>query len=497
LNDDGAVSGPFGILGAGVIGAGWAVRALARGYEVLAFDPAPGARERLTAGVERAWPSIRKLGLYPGADPSRITFVRSVDDVASSASFVQESVPENLEAKREVLLAADAVAPSHVVIASSTSGLLPTAMQEGMRHPERLVVGHPFNPVYLLPLVEVVGGAATSTGALDEAEETYRDLDMRPLRVRHEVDGFLSDRLQESLWREILHLVADGVATTGELDDAITYGPGLRWAIMGTNLTYHLAGGEGGMRHMLEQFGPALEWPWSKLVAPPLTDTLVESMVDGTEAQAAGRSIETLERQRDDALVAVMYALRETRLGAGEIVNAREARSLGHAAPVRWSPGDTPASPLELYRCRVAPDWVDYNDHMTESAYLLAFGWASDALFRYIGIDESYRAAGGSFYTVESHIRYFHEASTGEPLRFTTQLLGHDRKRLHVFHSMFRGDGDELLSTNEQMLVHVDMAAGRSSPTGDGPGGVLDQIWKEHAHLPLPDGVVMSTSATT
>jgi len=495
---DGAVPGPFGILGAGVIGAGWAARALARGYDVVAYDPAPGAEERLRAAVDRAWPSIRKLGLYPGAEPSRMTFVDSVRDVASSASFVQESVPEIIEAKRDVLLAADEVAPPDVILASSTSGLLPTALQEGMRHPERLVVGHPFNPVYLLPLVEVVGGKATSARTLDEVEATYRDLDMHPLRVRHEIDGFLSDRLQESLWREILHLVADGVATTGELDDAITYGPGLRWAIMGTNLTYHLAGGEGGMRHMLEQFGPALEWPWSKLVAPPLTDALVASMVEGTEVQAAGRSIETLERLRDDALVAVMYALRESRLGAGEIVNAREARSLGRAAPVRWSPGDTPpARPLDLYRCRVAPDWVDYNDHMTESAYLLAFGWASDALFRYIGIDESYRAAGGSFYTVESHIRYYREASTGEPLRFTTQLLGHDRKRLHIFHRMFRGDGDELLSTNEQMLVHVDMAAGRSSPTEEGPKTVLDRVWEGHANLPVPDESVMSLAATT
>jgi len=497
LNDDGTARGPFGVLGAGVIGAGWAARALARGYEVVAYDPAPGAEERLRAAVGRAWPSIRKLGLYPGADPSRITVVDSVGDVASSASFVQESVPEILEAKRDVLLAADEMAPPHVILASSTSGLLPTAIQKGMRHPERLVVGHPFNPVYLLPLVEVVGGSATSTEALDQAEATYRDLDMHPLRVRHEIDGFLSDRLQESLWREILHLVADGVATTGELDDAITYGPGLRWAIMGTNLTYHLAGGDGGMRHMLEQFGPALEWPWSKLVAPPLTDALVESMVEGTEAQAAGRSIEGLERLRDDALVAVMYALRESRLGAGEVVNVREARSLGQAAPVRWSPGDIPAAPLELYRCRVAPDWVDYNDHMTESAYLLAFGWASDAMFRYIGIDESYRAAGGSFYTVESHIRYYREASTGEALRFTTQLLGHDRKRLHIFHRMFRGDGDELLSTNEQMLVHVDMAAARSSPTGDGPTSVLDRVWDVHAHLPVPDEAVMSLAVAT
>ncbi len=315
---------------------------------------------------------------------------------------------------------------------------------------------------------------------------------MHPLRVRNEIDGFLSDRLMEAMWRETLHLVADGVATTGELDDAITYGPGLRWALMGTNLTFHLAGGDGGMRRMLEQFGPALEWPWSKLTAPELTDELVDSMVEGTSEQAGGRTVEELERLRDQALVAVMYALRESRLGAGEIVNVRESRSLGQASPARWVPGDASASPLELYRCRVAPDWVDYNDHMTESAYLLAFGWASDALFRYIGIDEAYRASGSSFYTVESHIKYHREASTGAPLRFSTQLLGHDAKRLHIYHSMFDADTDELLSTNEQMLVHVDMALGRSSPTLEEPSRALDAIWVAHERMTAPDDRVMS-----
>ena len=489
---DRAIPGPFGILGGGVIGAGWATRALARGYEVVVFDPQPGATDRICSAIDRAWPSVRKLGLYPEADPTRITFVDSVDEVASSAAFLQESVPEILDVKRQVLGAADAIAPAEVVIASSTSGLLPSALQAGMRCPERLVVGHPFNPVYLLPLVEVVGGADTSGATLEAAEACYRDLDMYPLRVRNEIDGFLSDRLMEAMWRETLHLVADGVATTGELDDAITYGPGLRWALMGTNLTFHLAGGEGGMRRMLEQFGPALEWPWSKLTAPELTAELIDSMVEGTSAQAAGRSIEELERLRDQALVAVMYALRESKLAAGEIVNLRESRSLGQGAPQRWEPGEEPATPLELYRCRVAPDWVDYNDHMTESAYLLAFGWASDAVFRYIGIDEGYRAAGGSFYTVESHIRYFREASTGEPLRFTTQLLGHDAKRLHIFHSMFHSDSDELLSTNEQMLVHVHKAEGRSSPTLEWPRRVLDRIWEAHGRVPAPADVVMS-----
>ncbi|MDH3498847.1 MAG: L-carnitine dehydrogenase [Acidimicrobiia bacterium] len=486
------LDGPFGIVGGGVIGAGWAARALARGYEVVAFDPAPAAREHITAAIDRAWPAIRKLGLYPGADPSRIRFLDTAAAVGSASGFVQESVPEVVALKQRVLAEIDSAAHSDVIIASSTSGILPTELQRDMSHPERLVVGHPFNPVYLLPLVETVAGERTRPIALDRAEALYRDLDMRPLRVRNEVEGFLSDRLQEAMWREILHLVNDDVATTGELDDAITYGPGLRWAVMGTNLTFHLAGGETGMRHMLEHFGPALEWPWTKLVAPPLTDRLIDRMVAGTQAQANGRSVTDLERLRDDALVAVMYALRESKLGAGEIVNRREGRSVGRHAPIRWALGSEIPTPLPLYECRVAPDWVDYNDHMTESAYLLAFGWASDALFRYIGIDEAYRGGGHSFYTVESHLVYHVEVSTGEPLRFTTQLLGHDHKRLHIFHAMYHGASGDLLCTNEQILVHVDMAAGRSHPTREGPKAVLDEIWKTHGDAPRPERAVMT-----
>lgn len=481
----------FGVVGTGVIGSGWAARALGRGLEVLAHDPAPGAEERLRSAVERAWPAVRRLGLYPGATPDRLTFTGALADVAAHAGFVQESVPENVERKARVLAAIDAAAPADVVIASSTSGLLPSVLQDGMRHPERFVVGHPFNPVYLLPLVEVVAGERTSPDTVACAREVYGALDMHPLVVRRELDGFLADRLLESVWREILHLLAEGAATTGELDDALIYGPGLRWAAMGTNLTYHLGGGEAGMRHMLDQFGPALRWPWARFPAPPLTGELTDRLVDGTAAQAAGRSVADLERLRDDALVAVMHALRGSRLGAGEILNRREARTLHHAAPLRWSAGDDVPAPLPLYACTVAPDWVDYNRHMTESAYLYAFGWASDAFFRYIGIDQEYRDAGHSFYTVESHLVYAREVAVGEPLRFTTQLVDHDHKRLHIFHTMTHGATGDVLCTNEQLLVHVATGAGRSAPTLPGPLAALDAIRAVHGQLPRPERAVL------
>ena len=231
--------------------------------------------------------------------------------------LVQESVPENLDIKKAVHSSLNDFCDQSVLIASSSSGLLPTDIQTVHDHPERMLVGHPFNPVYLLPLVEIVPGQRTAGVNLEKAKRFYTSLNMRPLVVRKEIEGYLSDRLQEALWREVLHLVNDGIATTEELDDAITYGPGLRWAIMGTCLTFHLAGGGGGMRHMLEQFGPALKLPWTHLEAPELTDR----MVDGTKKQAAGRSIETLEKLRDNCLIDIIQALEKYQIAAGSIIN--------------------------------------------------------------------------------------------------------------------------------------------------------------------------------
>ena len=347
--------------------------------------------------------------------------------------------------------------------------------------------------MYLLPLVEVVPGEATSEDTVAAAVAHYDDLVMHPLVVRNEVEGYLSDRLQEALWRENLHLVNDGVATTAELDDSIVYGPGLRWAAMGTNLTFHLAGGDGGMRHMLGQFGPALKLPWTRLQAPELTAELTEAMAAGCEDQAAGRSVAELERQRDDCLLAVMRALRPSGIGAGRLIAEREARILAAGAAVAaepWTPDAEIATPLELYSAVVEPDWVDYNGHMTEWAFLTAFGWASDALFRYVGIDEAYRASGHSYYTVETHLNYRREAALGEPLRVTTQVLGSDAKRLHIFHAMYSDEGEnrgsELLCTTEQMLVHVDTRAGRGAPVLPGPAAAVAAVTAAHSNMPIP-----------
>jgi carnitine 3-dehydrogenase len=299
------------VVGAGVIGSGWAARFLAQGLDVVATDPAPDAEDRLRAKVANAWPALEQIGLAQSASQARLRFCADLDQAVAGADFVQENAPEREDVKRRLLARIDRVAPADVIIASSSSGLLPTRIQADCLYPQRVLIGHPFNPVYLLPLVEVVAGQATAPEAVERAIRYYRSMGMRPLRVRTEVEGYISDRLQEALWRESLHMVAEGVATTGEIDDAVVYGPGLRWALMGTNLTFHLAGGDEGMAHMLRQFGPALKLPWTKLVAPELTDALIDRMVNGTQAQAAGRSIAELERRRDQFLVRLLALVQE------------------------------------------------------------------------------------------------------------------------------------------------------------------------------------------
>jgi carnitine 3-dehydrogenase len=305
------------IVGAGVIGSGWAARALAAGLDVVAWDPGPGAEAAIRASVENAWPALTRVGLAAGASLARLGFVGDLADAVGDADFIQESAPENDDLKRRLMAQIDAAARPDAIIASSSSGLLPSGFQADCSHPERVVVGHPFNPVYLLPLVEVLGGAKTAPWAIDAAAEFYTSIGMRPLKVRTEIPGYIADRLQEALWRELLHLVADGVATTAEIDDSIRFGPGLRWAFMGTSLIYHLAGGEQGMRHMLAQFGPALKLPWTRLEAPELTDALIDRMAEGTMAQAAGRSIKELERYRDDALISIQETLRQVKARHG------------------------------------------------------------------------------------------------------------------------------------------------------------------------------------
>jgi carnitine 3-dehydrogenase len=481
----------LGLLGTGVIGGGWAARALHFGINVLAADVKPEMEAWIRGAVDNAEGALSRLTFAPLPPKGVLTFTTDLAAMARQVDFIQENIPEQLELKQRVLADVSRSAPPDVLIASSTSGLTPSDLQRDMQAPERFLVGHPFNPVYLLPLVELVGGSRTSAAALDAAGDFYRYIGMYALRVRREVPGHLTDRLQEALWREILHMVNDGVATTGELDDSIVYGPGLRWAAMGTNLIYHLAGGESGMRHMLKQFGPCLKWPWTRLEAPELSEQLIDRMVEGTQAQANGRSIRELERLRDDYLVAIQQVLRQFNIGAGSTLRALEERLYQDSGAAARTAVSNPAaletgSPLRLIETCVRPEWVDYNGHMTDSRYLQVFGDATDALFRAVGIDDAYRESGRALYTVETHVTHNAEAMALEPLYVTTQILGLDDKRVHLLHRLFRRRDERLVASAEQLYLHVNRSAARAAPMDAAVHARLQKIHAAHARIEAP-----------
>ena len=301
------------VVGTGVIGAGWAAHFLRMGYDVVAWDPGSGAAERLAAFVERAWPVLERLGLRPPAAADRLRFAGSLAEAAGDAEFVQESAPELLDVKVALLAELDAVTPPGIVIGSSTSGLTMSDMAAQTRAPGRFVVGHPFNPPYLIPLVEIVGGRGTDPAAVAWAERFYTHAGKVCLTMGSEVPGFVGNRLQEALWREALHMIDSGQATIQQIDDSITYGPGLRWALMGPMLTFHLAGGQGGMAHMLDHFGPALLQPWTRLAAPELTPRLRDLIVAGVSESVGDASVQELERQRDDFLADLLLLIEKHR----------------------------------------------------------------------------------------------------------------------------------------------------------------------------------------
>ena len=312
----------IGLLGTGVIGAGWAARALHTGIDVVASDIDPKMEDWINEAVENALPSLQSLTEGITLPPKgKLTFTTDPISMSQQVEFIQENIPEVLDIKRKSLKSIAEVTNKEIIISSSTSGFMPTELQQGMTFPERFIVGHPFNPVYLCPLVEIVGGKETSDKVKNIAKIFYESMGMHTLMLRKEVPGHISDRLQEAMWREILHALNDDIATTGELDESIVYGPGLRWSIMGMNQIYMIAGGKGGARHFIEQFGPALKWPWSHLKAPELSNEIIDRFVEGVEAQSQGKSIREMEKIRDECLVAIQKVLSKHNMGAGKTLN--------------------------------------------------------------------------------------------------------------------------------------------------------------------------------
>ena len=320
------MEGHVAVVGAGVIGSAWAARFALHGIDVKVSDPDPDVQRIIGEVLDNARAAWGELGLAV-TNEGTISIAGSIEEAVAGAGHVQESAPENPTVKIPVLEAIAAACPADTVIASSTSGIKPSDLQPSIDNPGRFVVGHPYNPVYLLPLVEVVGGKITDDAALHRAMATYTEISMKPVHVRVEIDAFIGDRLLEAVWREALWLVNDGVATTEEIDDVIRYGFGLRWAQMGLFETYRIAGGEGGMAHFIRQFGPCLQWPWTKLVdVPELTEELVQTIADQSDAQSGHHELRELERMRDTNVAAILRALEANDWGAGRTLKEQRER---------------------------------------------------------------------------------------------------------------------------------------------------------------------------
>ncbi|MCM2562956.1 carnitine 3-dehydrogenase [Lutimaribacter sp. EGI FJ00014] len=459
------------IIGGGVIGGGWAARFLLNGWDVAVFDPDPEAARKIGEVLDNARRALPAL--YDRALPAEGT-LRLHDSLApavADADWVQESVPERLELKHKVHADISRLAPAQAVIGSSTSGFKPSELTA---QGARVIVAHPFNPVYLLPLVELVGAAdhcARAAGIL-------RGVGMYPLTLRKEIDAHIADRLLEAVWRESLWLVKDGIATTAEIDEAIRMGFGLRWAQMGLFETYRIAGGEAGMAHFMAQFGPALEWPWTKLMdVPEFTPELVELIAGQSDAQSGHMSIRALERLRDDNLVGMMRVLKKTGTGAGGTIGAHETTL------------DLPSDdglPVTVHRV-IPSGWTDRNGRMNEARYLEIGAQATERFMEMIGCDAAHAAKGGGYVTQEDSLRYLAELHAGETVRVNSQVLLAEDSETRLFHRVFKADGT-LAATVDTVLLHVDMATRRGAPP-DGPMAArLHEFARAHAQMPWPEG---------
>lgn len=470
------------IIGGGVIGGGWAARFLLNGWNVSVFDPDPEAPRKVGEVIANARAALPALSDVPMPAEGVLTFVATITEAVEGAHYIQESVSERLDLKHRVFAQIQQSAPLGTPIGSSTSGFKPSELQENAANPSVIFVAHPFNPVYLLPLAEVVPSPRSDAAVIELAKGILREIGMFPLHVRKEIDAHIADRFLEAVWREALWLVKDGIATTEEIDEAIRMGFGLRWGQMGLFETYRVAGGEAGMKHFMAQFGPCLTWPWTKLMdVPEFNDELVDLIAGQSDAQSGHHTIRELERIRDSNLIGFLRALKDRNWGAGKVLREHDERRRTnfHAAPPE-------GAPLVMAQMQVLPGWIDYNGHMTESRYLFAASETCDAFLRLIGADMDYVAGGHSYYTAENHIMHLDEAKLGDRLTGTLQVLAADEKRLHLFIRILK-DGVHPVATVEQILLHVDMKAGKTTPAPAQILNVLMPIAEAHKALPRPE----------
>ncbi|MBC8512894.1 MAG: carnitine 3-dehydrogenase [SAR86 cluster bacterium] len=477
-----------GVIGAGVIGSGWIARLLLNGIDVFVYDPSKEAPKYVNKVIDNAERAYKKLLTSNLPKKGKLLFSASISEVAKSCELIIEAVPERLSIKQSAYEEIESSADKNLVIASSTSGILPSDLQAKMKHPERLLVAHPFNPVYLLPLVEIVGGSKTSKNVIEETSKIFTNIGMFPLHIKKEIPAFIADRLLESVWREALWLVNDDIATTEEIDDAIRYGFGLRWAQMGLFETYRLAGGEAGMRHFISQFGPCLEWPWTHLMdVPEFTDELIEKVSSQSDHQSGQFSIDQLMEKRDDNLVDFLKVLKDNQWGAGNSLKEFDASLSGSINKLEFSELNL-SSPLPTYVTKVPKEWADYNGHMTEARYLECFSEATTEMMSIIGADEEYILNIGSYFTVETHIRHLDEVQIGESIKAKTQVIFGENKKLHLFHWLNHEDG-RLLATAEHMLIHVDLKTRGASMPNDLVLKRMGLVYEAHKKLPRPEGI--------
>ena len=477
-----------GVIGAGVIGSGWIARLLLNGIDVFVYDPSKEAPKYVNKVIDNAERAYKKLLTSNLPKKGKLLFSGSISEVAKSCELIIEAVPERLSIKQSAYEEIESSADKNLVIASSTSGILPSDLQAKMKHPERLLVAHPFNPVYLLPLVEIVGGSKTSKNVIEETSKKFTNIGMFPLHIKKEIPAFIADRLLESVWREALWLVNDDIATTEEIDDAIRYGFGLRWAQMGLFETYRLAGGEAGMRHFISQFGPCLEWPWTHLMdVPEFTDELIEKVSSQSDQQSGQFSIDELMEKRDDNLVDFLKVLKDNQWGAGNSLKEFDASLSGSINKLEFSELNL-SNPILTYITKVPKEWADYNGHMTEARYLECFSEATTEMMSIIGADEEYILNIGSYFTVETHIRHLDEVQIGESIKAKTQVIFGENKKLHLFHWLNHEDG-RLLATAEHMLIHVDLKTRGASMPNDLVLKRMGLVYEAHKKLPRPEGI--------
>lgn len=488
-------------IGGGVIGAGWAARLIENGIDVVLYDPSETIRKSVQAVLDNAERAYSKLTMAQRPNKGTLTYANSIENAVKDVPWIVESVPERLDIKQAIYEQVEQYASVTAVITSSTSGLMPSDLQTTLTHPERLIVAHPFNPVYLLPVVEIVAGSKTHAGVVQRAMKFYAGLGMKPVHVKKEIEAFVADRLLEAIWRESLWLIKDGITTTQELDDIVRFGFGLRYAQMGVFETYRIAGGESGMRHFLEQFGPCLSWPWTRLMdVPEYNSELVELIAGQSDEQSGHLSIRELERIRDDNLVAIQQALKANEWGAGLLLadyekqlfdagakSGKEAANDGTGSFADENGKIDYSQPIQTTQRRIPPDWTDYNNHMNEARYLQCFGDATDAFMRLVGCDAKYIDAGHSFFTVETHIRHLDEVRVNEVVFTETQVLLAQGKKMHLFHSLYHDDG-RLLATGEHMLLHVSLDTRSACKPLEPVLSALSAVAGMHVHLPVPSG---------